>query len=62
MRGKHRKIKLHDVRGFVNRMLAEVDPHFLSAMSESDHMDLRTRFAAKMLKISFRPQIFFPII
>ena len=57
---RNRPVKLHDIKGFVKRMLVECDERFLSGMNESDRIDLETGFAAKLLHVKFQPKAFLP--
>ena len=61
MRRRQRGIKLHDLRGWVSRMLKECDQNFLATMDENDRIDLNARFVANVLRINFKPRIFLPM-
>jgi len=60
MRRKQRGIKLHDISGWVRRMLRECDHDSLARMDEEDLKDLEVRFVATILRINLKPRIFLP--
>lgn len=60
MRRKNRGIKLHDLNGWVHRILVESE-YKIEDLSEKDRNDLEVRFAARLIKIVLKPRILLPI-